>query len=136
LKRSSIDPSNEWDSTKGKSVGVSVSKGTWTARHGKDKATYAETRFGAAAQQLAERAYLQMVAGSFDKARDDIELRQSYSMKETALLLGMTEGKLYHWVSTGELDGQAVVPPRKDPSRGNKDRFSGCEVILTKERMK
>lgn len=73
-------------------MGVSVSKGTWTARHGKDKATYAETRFGAAAQQLAERAYLQMVAGSFDKARDDIELRQSYSMKETALLLGMTEG--------------------------------------------
>lgn len=49
---------------------------------------------------------------------------------------GTTEGKLYHWVSTGELDGQAVVPPRKDPSRGNKDRFSGCEVILTKERMK
>lgn len=116
-------------------MGVSVTKGTWVARHGDVKATYSETRFGGQAELLATRAYQRMVAGTFDKAMDDFELRQSYSMKETAMLLGMTEGKLHHWISTGQLDEKEVRPPRKDTARGFKDRFSGCELMLTKERI-
>lgn len=116
-------------------MGVSVTKGIWVAQHNKVKATYAEARFGVQAEKLAERAYQQMVAGTFDKARDDFEQRQSYSMKEAALLLGLTEGKLHHWISTGQLDGREVKPPRKDTARGFKDRFNGCEIQLTKDRL-
>lgn len=116
-------------------MGVSVTKGIWVAQHNKVKATYSETRFGEHAEKLAERAYEQMVAGTFDKARDDFEQRQSYSMKEAALLLGITEGKLHHWISTGQLEGREVKPPRKDTARGFKDRFNGCEIQLAKERV-
>lgn len=117
-------------------MGVSVSKGIWVARLGDIKASYSENRFGPLAEQLAERAFSQMEAGTFDKVRDDFELRQTYSMKEAAMLLGMTEGKLHHWIMTGQLDGREVRPPQKDTARGFKDRFSGYEVTLTKERIK
>ncbi|MOA46432.1 hypothetical protein D3C78_1689430 [compost metagenome] len=56
-------------------------------------------------------------------------------MKEAALLLGLSEGRLHHWISTGLLDGKEVKPPRKDTARGFKDRFNGCELMLTKERL-
>ena len=116
-------------------MGVSVTNGIWVAQHNKVKATYSESRFGEQARLLAERAYQQMVAGRFDKVRDDFDQRQSYSMKEAALLLGLTEGRLHHWIRTGLLDGKEVKPPRKDTARGFKDRFNGCEIQLVKERL-
>lgn len=116
-------------------MGVSVSKQVWVAQHQGVKVAYSEIRFGEQAELLAQRAYQQLVAGTFDKVKDDFQQRQTYSMKEAALLLGISEGKLHHWCCTGRLGDKEIKPPRKDSARGIKDRFNGCEIMLTKERL-
>ncbi|HHQ4645821.1 hypothetical protein N7366_25690 [Aeromonas caviae] len=116
-------------------MGVTKSGEIWSARHQKQKVTYSESRFGDSAQLLAQQAFEQMQAGTFNREVVDMQIRMNYSLKEVGLMLGLSTNQLLHWIMTGEVMGQKVTAPRYDTSRGVKQRINGVELQLAKERL-
>ncbi|MNY30298.1 hypothetical protein D3C86_1643970 [compost metagenome] len=96
--------------------------------------TYSELRYGRHAQQLAERAYEELVAGTYDKKRDELMQRMSYSLKQAAMLLGMSSGTLRHWVLSGRLHDDDLEPPPWE-SGGLKEHINAFHLQLAKDRL-
>ena len=112
-----------------------TSKGHWVATHMGQRVTFTEQRFGQAAEVLARRVLLAMLAGTYDELRDNALLKQSYSRDLAAKMLGIHVGELNEWLLSGVLRDREITPPRPDDRRGT-GKFSGYELAIVQERMK
>ncbi|WP_128341517.1 hypothetical protein [Aeromonas caviae] len=106
----------------------------WIATHEGKKAAYSELRYGRHAQSLAEKTYEEMVAGTYDKKRDDLMQRMTYSLKQAAMLLELSSGTLRHWILSGKLHDADLEPPPWD-TVGGKEHINAFHLQLAKDRL-
>lgn len=114
---------------------VTASNGLFTACYQGTRVTYSTARYGDSATYMAHRALAKLRSGTYDPIRDDLLFKQTWPIKEAAKLLGMTDGQLRQWLVTGHLNGQEIIPPKRDTQGRAADRFSGFEVMAAAERI-